>query len=77
MKINVEIDCTPEEARRFLGLPDFAPVHEKYIANVLDYMDKGIAADAVEEVIKGWAPMGEAGMNFWRQMFDQSGKNKA
>ncbi|WP_371917856.1 DUF6489 family protein, partial [Pseudomonas sp. FW306-02-F08-AA] len=24
MKINVEVDCTPEEARRFMGLPDLA-----------------------------------------------------
>ena len=22
MKVNIEIDCTPEEARTFLGLPD-------------------------------------------------------
>jgi hypothetical protein len=22
MKVHVEIDCTPEEARRFMGLPD-------------------------------------------------------
>ena len=27
MKMTVEVDCTPEEARRFLGLPDVAPLH--------------------------------------------------
>jgi hypothetical protein len=26
MKISVDVDCTPEEARRFLGLPDLTPV---------------------------------------------------
>ena len=26
MKINVEVDCTPLEAREFLGLPDVKPM---------------------------------------------------
>ncbi|MDE0880583.1 MAG: DUF6489 family protein, partial [Sphingomonas bacterium] len=29
MKVNVEVDCTPEEARRAMGLPDLAPIHER------------------------------------------------
>lgn len=28
MKIKFHIDCTPEEARQFLGLPNFAPLQE-------------------------------------------------
>ena len=35
MKINVEVDCTPEEARRAMGLPDFTPVHDHYIGMLL------------------------------------------
>ena len=31
MKFTVDVDCTPEEARRFLGLPDLTPVHQAYI----------------------------------------------
>ena len=26
MKVNVEIDCTPLEARQFIGLPDVQPM---------------------------------------------------
>ena len=26
MKINIEVDLTPDEARRMLGLPDLAPM---------------------------------------------------
>jgi hypothetical protein len=26
--VAVEVDCTPEEARRFLGLPDVVPVQQ-------------------------------------------------
>lgn len=71
MKINVEVDCTPEEARRAMGLPDFTPVHDRYIQMLLDSLDKGgVNPDLIEAMMKSWTPMGEAGMNFWRGMFD-------
>lgn len=76
MKITVDVDCTPEEARRFMGLPDLAPVHDKYIANMLDTMDKGMSPELIEGFVRSWAPMGEAGMAMWRKLFDQaSGKS--
>lgn len=71
MKMNVEVDCTPEEARRFLGLPDLTPVHDKYVGNMLEMMEKGISPDAFEAMIKSWAPMGEAGLRAWQQMFER------
>lgn len=73
MKINVEVDCTPEEARRAMGLPDFTPVHDRYIQMLLDSMNNGmVSPDMIEQMMKSWTPMGEAGMNFWRGMFDMS-----
>lgn len=74
MKINVEVDCTPEEVRRVMGLPDFTPVHEKYIATLLDSIDGVVAPEMLENVMRNWAPMGEAGMSFWRKMFESGGK---
>jgi hypothetical protein len=74
MKINVEVDCTPEEARRAMGLPDLTPVHERYIAMMMDTMDKGAGPELLETMTKAWAPMGEAGMNFWRKMFETAGR---
>ncbi|ODU22278.1 MAG: hypothetical protein ABS87_02705 [Sphingomonas sp. SCN 67-18] len=73
MKVNVEVDCTPEEARRFLGLPDLTPVHDAYVSSLLDTMKGGIAPETLETMMKGWAPMGEAGLKLWQQMFDQIG----
>lgn len=71
MKINVEVDCIPEEARRAMGLPDFTPVHDRYIQLMLDSIDKGgVNPELLENMMKSWTPMGEAGMNFWRGMFD-------
>ena len=72
MKITVDVDCTPEEARRFMGLPDLTPIHDKYLASMVETMDKGMAPEMMEGFIRSWAPMGEAGMAMWRKLFEQS-----
>lgn len=70
MKVNVEIECTPEEARRAMGLPDLTPIHERYVAMLLDTMDGTPKPEMLDAMMKSWAPMGEAGMALWRQLFD-------
>lgn len=73
MKINVEVDCTPEEARRAVGLPDLSPIHEKYISAMMGAMDGTMAKpEVLENMMKSWAPMGDAGMSFWRGLFENS-----
>lgn len=74
MKINVEVECTPEEARRVMGLPDFTPVHEKYVATLLDSMDGTIKPELIDAMMRSWAPMGEASMQFWQKLFDNGGR---
>jgi hypothetical protein len=71
MKVTVDIDCTPEEARRFMGLPDLSSVHAVYLAKMERMIDEGITADNVETMVRAWSPMGDAGMAMWRQMFEQ------
>ncbi|GGO95389.1 DUF6489 family protein [Stakelama pacifica] len=68
MKINVEIECTPEEARRAAGLPDFTPVHERYVAMLIETMEKGASPEILETMLRGWSPMGEAGMRMWQDL---------
>ncbi len=70
MKINVEVDCTPEEARRAMGLPDLGPVHERYVSMMVDAINKHGSPEAFQQMLQSWSPMGEAGMGFWRAMFD-------
>ena len=75
MKVSVDVDCTPEEARRFLGLPDLTPVHDAYVEKMQRAVSDGITPDMLAEITRSWGPMSEAGMTVWRQMFDQmSGK---
>ncbi|MGH6979411.1 MAG: DUF6489 family protein, partial [Brevundimonas sp.] len=44
MKVNVEIDCTPAEARAFLGLPDVTPLNEAMVAEMQERMKANVAA---------------------------------
>ena len=36
MKVNVEVTCTPEEARAFFGLPDLGPMQQRVLAEMRD-----------------------------------------
>ncbi len=71
MKISVDVDCTPEEARRFLGLPDLAPVHQAYVERMTKAAGDGMTAEAAAEMMKAWAPMGETGIAMWRSMLEK------
>jgi hypothetical protein len=58
MKMTVEIDCTPEEARNFLGLPDLSSLNEHMVDEMRRRMDANMAALQPEEVFKTWAAFG-------------------
>jgi len=77
MKISVDVDCTPEEARRFMGLPDLSPVHEAYVEKMKRIVDEGVSSDTLTSLMQSWAPMGEVGMNMWKQVFEQLSRSGA
>jgi hypothetical protein len=67
MKVNVEIDCTPEEARRFFGLPDVTKANEAYVEAMTQAV-KGVGSvEQLQEMAKQIAPMGEMGMKLFQQ----------
>lgn len=77
MKINVTVDCTPEEARAAMGLPDLTPLHDRYVQLMMSAMENGGASpEMMEALMKSWAPMGEAGLNFWRRMFESASRTE-
>lgn len=71
MKVTVDVDCTPEEARRFLGLPDLAPVHQAYVDRLTKMVTDGAGSETFNELMKSWGPMSEAGLAMWRNMAEQ------
>lgn len=71
MNVTINIDCTPEEARRFMGLPDLTAVHQAYVDKVQKTIAEGITADMLAEMTRNWGPMTEASMSMWHKLVDQ------
>ena len=54
MKFTVTADCTPAEARAFLGLPDLEPLHAVYVSRTEEWLrGQGIA-----DLVRGFGAMG-------------------
>lgn len=76
MKFTVNVDCTPEEARAFLGLPDFAPMQQAVLSQMQDQVQKNMSAMDPEGIMKAWMPNAMSGMqafsdlqkSIWDQM---------
>jgi hypothetical protein len=58
MKITVNVDCTPEEARAFLGLPDVQPLQDAVMQQMQERVMSSLNAMDPETLLKTWAPMG-------------------
>jgi hypothetical protein len=70
MKVNVEIDCTPEEARRFLGLPDVTEANKVYVDAVTKAM-KGVGdLEQLRDYAGQLAPMGQMGLQLIQQFIE-------
>jgi hypothetical protein len=54
MKVTVEIDCTPDEARMFLGLPDVKPMQAAVMASMEKQMLRGVEGFSPDSVLKLW-----------------------
>jgi hypothetical protein len=73
MKITINIDCTPEEARRYMGLPDVAPMQEAMLKEMQERMMANITSMQPAEMMKTWMPIGieswsELQKKFWTKM---------
>ena len=71
MKVNIEIDMTPDEARRFMGLPDVSKAQERLVADIEKRMKAAIDINDPEAMMRAWMPLGGQGFEqFQRFMFD-------
>ena len=54
MKVTIEVDCTPEEARVFMGLPDVKPMQAAVMANLEQQAVRATEHFAPESMLKLW-----------------------
>jgi hypothetical protein len=54
MKVNIEIDCTPLEARQFFGLPDVQPMQNAVMEKLQQQMMTNIQSVSPEALMQSW-----------------------
>ena len=73
MKMNIELDMTPEEARKFLGLPDVTKLQEKMLSEMEKRMKAAVDVNDPEAMLRAWMPLGsQAFEQFQRFLFDSA-----
>lgn len=74
MKVNIEIECSPEEARRFMGLPDVERANAAYVDGIAAAMKNAGSVDQLEQFARQLAPMGQMGLKLFQNFVDSAGR---
>ncbi len=79
MRFQINLDCTPEEARQFVGLPDLVPMQQELMEMVSRRLSENIQSMEPEALMKTWVPALFQGWSdiqsqFWKQMTGMGGK---
>ena len=54
MKVTVEVDCTPAEAREFIGLPDLRPTQTAVAKKLEEQMTASLDKLSPNSVLQNW-----------------------
>lgn len=71
MKVRVEVDCTPEEARAFLGLPEVRALQERLLTEMEQRMADYLRQSDPQLLVEQWLPFGVKGIEQWQHMWAQ------
>ena len=69
MKVTMNVDCTPEEARAFLGLPDVKPMQEHLMRELQERTAANIRAMEPEAMLRTWLPATLKGFEQMQDIF--------
>ena len=70
MKISVEVDCTPEEARRVMGLPDVSALNDHIVAEMTKRVDANMSLLSPDELVKNWLMFGAGAQEQFRKLLE-------
>ena len=81
MKMTVEVDCSPQEARAFLGLPDVSSLNETLVEEMKTRMSSNMAMLSPDELMKNWTAYGVGAQEQFRKLMTAAvdagmGRNK-
>ena len=69
MKVTVNVECTPEEARAFMGLPDVQPMQQALLQELEQRLRENIQSMKPETMISTWMPASLQGAEQLQKMF--------
>lgn len=67
VKIHVDIDCTPDEARTMFGLPDLKPMQNALMGEIENRLMKAMTAMEPDALVKMWLPASISGLEQWQK----------
>ena len=76
MKMTIEVDCSPEEARRFLGLPDVSALNDHMVSEMSKRIDANINLLNPEEFMKNWMTFGTGAQEQFRKFMESASPRK-
>ena len=68
MKMTIEVDCSAQEARAFLGLPDVTALNEKLVEEMQSRMTSNMAMLSPDELMKNWTAFGVGAQEQFRKL---------
>ena len=68
MKVKIDLDITPEEARTLMGLPDLQPMQERLMAQLEKQLSSNLAYVDPEQIMKGIMPVGAQSMEQFQEL---------
>ncbi|HUO55657.1 MAG TPA: DUF6489 family protein [Rhodoblastus sp.] len=74
MKITVNIDCTPAEARAFMGLPDFEPMQKRAMEELEKRMMDALERYTPESLLKMWLQPATLDTSWFQDILRQARK---
>ena len=79
MKITMDVECTPEEARKFFGLPDVQPLQATMMAELEKRMRAEMERFSPEGLLNTWlsaTPNVEWMQGLFKSILDQASSRK-
>jgi hypothetical protein len=68
MKVKIEVECTPLEARAFMGLPDVTPLNDHLVEEMKRRVDENMTRLKPEELLKTWMNFGGQAQEQFRKL---------
>jgi hypothetical protein len=77
MKIHIDMEMTPEEARTLMGLPDLTRLNEEMVGEIAKRMKAALDTSDPQAMLRAWMPMGGQGFEQFQRFLWDSAKAAA